>query len=138
MIFYLNDEVNTETLKDSMQLDSHTLIANLNHKDIKAYIEVVGEVAVWWRENEDSDNGELYTIPSYFPKNLKELIKNDDEWFNDPRLYINMNNWFELFVERKGENVPLHSECINVEGLTPREIFELLYHAIADEIEEGN
>ena len=134
---YLNTEIDMTTITDSMQLDSNQVIASMQIDGMEASLEVRGDVKVWWNEKAgDPTEGELFTDPSEFPDQLKRLIANgytsdDGHWTNDPRLWIENNNWFEIFVGPIGTCAP-SADLVDAEGSTPKDLFELLYDAIKD------
>lgn len=109
-------------IKDSMQFDSGTTICRLQKgKDI-IEIEVRGHVTVDWCSEGDFTNypSDRYKYPSDFPKELKELIKNDNNWMNDPRVSVIENNWFEIFLN--GDEA---YDVVDVEGNTPEQLLSL-------------
>ena len=134
---YLNTEIDMEKIIDSMQLDSGQTIASMRIGNIKASLEVRGDVKVWWNEKAgDPTEGELFTYPSEFPDKLKRLIADGytsdvGNWYDDPRLCIANNNWFEIFVGPIGTCAP-SAYLVDAEGSTPKDLFELLYDAIKD------
>ena len=134
MEFWLNQDINTETIVDSMQLDSNQEVAFMKRNLVKVAVDVRGEVGVWWNPDGNGEpfDGVYYTRPSEFPQDLKDLIaagrnENGAPWDCDPRVYVDANNWFEAFVERVGDDVPYAEDLVDVEGLTPVEVFSLMY-----------
>ena len=136
MEFWLNDDVDMTKIVDSMQLDSGTEIAGMKLDNITASLEVRGEVKVWWNENGGSPfEGDYYTIPSQFPQGLKDLILND-RWYDcDGAVYVSENNWFEVFTAIDDAMGP-DSDVVDVEGMTPTDIFGLLYDICISKKEE--
>ena len=102
-------------IKDSMQFDSDTEICEYAPADkkVKITIEVRGEVRITY-------NDEVYTKPSEFPQEIKEIIKNGDLW-NTDEVYVGNNNWFELFFWDEEGNF-LDSDVVDIEGMTPEEL----------------
>lgn len=139
MEFWLNPDINTEMIVDSMQLDSNQEVAFMKHNLVTVVVAVRGEVGVWWNPDSNGEPcaGVYYTRPSEFPQDLKDLIaagrnENGAPWDCDPRVYVDANNWFEAFVEVAGGYVPeadyATGNVVDVEGLTPVEVFSLLYN----------
>lgn len=132
---FLNKEIDMERIVDSMQLDSGQTIASMRIGNIEASLEVQGDVLVKWCDDPDNpENGKWYRRPSEFPEELKNLIEEWDTdhgmWTDDPRVVIEMNNWFELFVGEDGTSPD--SNLVNASNKTPGEIFSLLYEAIKE------
>lgn len=102
-------------IKDSMQFDSDTEICEYTPADkkIKITIEVRGEVRIIY-------NDEVYTKPSDFPQEVKEIIQNGDLW-NTDEIYVGNNNWFELFFWDEEGNF-LDSDVVDIEGMSPEEL----------------
>lgn len=149
MEYYFNDEVNLAEVKDSMQFDSYTVIAELEYKGYYACIEVRGEVRVQFnprvKDGEDVGDGECYNRPSEFPQELKDIIAGKTEicrtdgdttgmehnWELDDRVYVSENNWFELFFGKSKDNIT-DSIVVDVEGETEQGVLDLLMGAIND------
>ena len=90
--------IDMSNIRDSMQLDSDQVIANLEDTDtgLIAEIRVVGDVKVFV-----GDDSTYYEYPSEFPKWLRDLIATNSEWWCIPDVYVESNNWIELFVYKK-------------------------------------
>jgi len=110
---------------DSMMLDSYEMIAYGYDKDddICITIETNGEVVVDWNplgiDNMDSSS-ERFRYPSDFPQELKDLItENPNQWMTDERVYVDANNWFEIFVwdGKEPGGCAIFSDVVDVEGL---------------------
>lgn len=120
-------------IQDSMLLDSGTTIAVLIDKTAGRIvsIEVNGYVAVDWCPDGDFNFGniETYTCPSDFPKKLKDIIATNPEWTKDPRVSVNENNWFEIFVNEENEKgyfTTIHYDVVDVKNNTPEQLIALL------------
>lgn len=107
-------------IKDSMQMDSGITIAALTLPNGNtATIEVRGEVKVYF-------NNEYYCTPSEFPQELKDLIANKGvEYWNNSKVSIIDNNWFEIFYMENGSYVP-DSDAIDVEDSSRAGLYEIL------------
>ena len=88
-------------IRDSMQLDSDTVLASLEKKGVKAILEVCGEVRVLWSPDGNEENAGVYRRPSAFPEELKKLFA-EEKADSDCRVRIEHNNWFEVFILRDG------------------------------------
>lgn len=147
---YLHDiEIKVVTdlteIRDSMLLDSDTIVAYLSDETTNRSVSLVvrGYVDVRWCPEVDFVNSvvERYRQPSEFPKELKELIAKDPNWMNDPRVCVDENNWFEIFVDERVENNTfwnnLFSDVVDVESNTPEQIKDLLLQTYEEICEEN-
>ena len=140
MKFWVNDDIDMTQITDSMQLDSDTQIASMEFHGITAYLDVKGEVKVWWNSNAETDDldemfkcGDYYKYPSEFPQELKDLIKEDRGWDCDPRVYVSENNWFDLAIFYDDEYIG--SDVVDVEGFTYADLFNFLHESISAELQ---
>ena len=97
-----NSYVDLTQIKDAMQLDSNNVICSYlcPNKKYMVTIEVEGEVDVDY-------NGENYRQASDMPDELLKLIGDPHTWYSgdaDEGLYVNANNWFEIFIYYTDEN----------------------------------
>ena len=97
-----NSYVDLTQIKDAMQLDSNNVICSYlcPNKKYMVTIEVEGEVDVDY-------NGENYRQASDMPDELLELLGDPNNWYSgdaDEGLYVNSNNWFEIFIYYTDEN----------------------------------
>ena len=129
-----------EKIKDSMQFDSETTIATLKTDNHYLTLEVRGDVAVEFSEVPGDVYREVYHEPSEFPQALKDLIAGKTPvlydgvkgaegagWYEDDRLYVGLNNWFELFVwEDDRCDKFVTSDVCDAEGLSPEQILGLM------------
>ena len=117
-----------KNIKDSMQIDSDTEICSYEAPDgkFKVTIEVRGEVNLIYYPTgkPDEDEAENYRYPSEFPQEVKDIIAQGD-LFDSDKIYVDNNNWFELFIW-DDENNYLDSDVIDgyIEGETPEYIAE--------------
>ncbi len=88
-------------IRDSMQLNSDTVLASLEKNGVKAILEVCGEVRVLWSPDGNEENAVVYRGPSAFPEELKKLFA-EEKADSDCRVRIEHNNWFEVFILRDG------------------------------------
>ena len=108
----------TKNIKDSLQFDSGTLIAEYIDNDLSARIEVVGDVRIIFE-------GDVFKYPSNF---------------SDERIEVCENNWFELIVIDNTNNTEIDmgdDPIIAVEGLTAHELKDLLI-SILNSVKERN
>ena len=107
-----------EEITDSMMLDSDTLICRLEKDGYLVEIETRGEVRVEFK-------GSIYTRPSEFPEELKDLIKrNPNIWGVGGDVFASDTNWFELFIYVGKDRAYLTSVCLDIEGETEEELRE--------------
>ena len=118
--------IDLTNVNDSMELDSNQVIAELVTGNIHITLEVRGDVKVFYDEyNEGKDaTWPFYKYPSEFPDGLAELIHRDKEWFDNEKVYVAENNWFELFVCRGIENPEAY--LVDVENYKPDQVAEVL------------
>lgn len=119
---------NCENIVDSMQIESDTTIASLKiDEQREVTIETRGSINVTF-------DGKDYCSVSEFPKELKDIIANEERWYNNERVCVNENNWFELFYmdNRKETALVKASECVDVEGYKDAELYELMAAYVND------
>lgn len=122
MKFWLNPDIDLTQLRDSMQIDSNQEIATLSDGIYRVSLEVRGDVKVYFDDV-------YYDAPSVFPEELKVMIADDEDWFNNPRVLVEENNWFEVFYGT--EDFPNeHYDVVDVEGDNPVSILALLIECI--------
>lgn len=105
-------------IKDSMQLDSGTVICTLTKGNDSVEIRVCGDVAVYWHPNsKQNEEPNILRIPSEFPEELKTLISGSYakiyteptseklRWELDERVSVSSNNWFEIFLNESISDV---------------------------------
>ena len=147
--FYYNSKIDMPNIKDSMQIDSGTVIACLHGQHKFITLEVRGDVKVWFNpnKNEDPHDGEYYEWPSDFPDELKDLIAgkkliwrkdNDTEgiehiWSMDSRVDMCENNWFEIFVGANEKDPAPTATLVDAEGMTEDQIFQMLSELDVDD-----
>jgi hypothetical protein len=135
-----------------MQLDSEQNIATLKADDYLVTIEVRGDVKVWFNPDTSGDPGDgtYYSCPSEFPQELKDIIAGDAKiyrkdgdisgidyiWTLDDRVYVSENNWFELFIYDKEDDPMPVSDVVDVEGMTPSQVFDTMYEALVEHISQ--
>ena len=123
---YNVDDYNLRNVKDSMEIDSESLIASYKTEKGCVTLEVRGEVNVTYKD-------EHYHRPSEFPDELKKLIRrgyvdednNVVSWTLCPDVYVGFNNWFELFYQTNKYTCP-ESVVVDAEGLNPGEVYRLI------------
>lgn len=126
--FNVNEHIDFNTLVDSMQLDSGITVAKLIVDGYIITIETCGDVRVLYNEdpNGDARDGQSYRTPSDFPEGLMKYFSHEVNYAERPKnIYVDMNNWFELFVEKDGQF--LWSDYVELCYCTPDELFETLW-----------
>lgn len=114
-----------KNIVDSMQFSSDTIIADLVGNNIEAYIIVHGEVSVTF-------NDENYDDPADFPDELKQLISQEKNWNNDDRVYVSLNNWFDIVVNDRCD-----TDDVDIARAGTAELYSLLSYAVNEKIEAG-
>lgn len=123
---------NTKNIKDSLQFDSGTLIAEYIDNDLSARIEVVGDVRIIFK-------GDVFKYPSNFSDELKQIVA-EGNVYDDERIEVCENNWFEVIVIDNTNNTEIDmgdDPIIAVEGLTAYELKDLLI-SILNSVKERN
>ena len=136
-IYAFNHYEDLYQIKDSVQLESGTVIATLETLKCFVSLEVRGDVKIFWDPEGLNVGagvyGECYCHPLEFCDELKELIETNNRWWEDPRVYISENNWFELFIGKdKSDPIPV-SEVVDVEGYTSEDIEKLMLECIEND-----
>lgn len=101
--------VNLSVLPDSMCMDSGELICTYKDGNDTIEIETRGRVDVNFR-------GERYRYYSDMPSELQELFDNG-EAYDDDRVEISGNNWYEVFL-----NYDEEYDVAEIEGYTVEEL----------------
>lgn len=137
--FANNPNIDLTQINTSMELDSGQRIAILTVDDYKIYIETQGYVRVEYNPRKggraQERGSETYRHASEFPPELMKLFHNGKA-DRSKKVYIDENNWFEIFVEKKG--VLLESDVVDVEGYNPQELFCLLWDSYTEWEKELN
>lgn len=123
---------NTENIKDSLQFDSGTLIAEYIDNNLSARIEVVGDVRIIFE-------GDVFKYPSNFSDELKQIVA-EGNVYDDERIEVCENNWFEIIVTDNTNNTEIDmgdDPIIAVEGLTAYELKDLLISILNSVKEES-
>ena len=117
--------VDVEKINSSMQLDSSTVVAAIQHngKEI-ASIDVYGEVDIAYR-------GKTYHSASEYSEDLKGLMEIDPYWFENPDVFINHENRFEFSTEYSDTLI-----AVDAEHLTRKEIYTLLAECLEEASEK--
>lgn len=111
--------VDLTNIPNSMLLESGTKIAEITKgDDVIVALGVRGAVEVNYKDS-------TFYSANKFPENLKELIRTDPDWFENPDVYVKDNNWFEVFIT--GER-SLLSISVGFANASP----ELIYETLAD------
>lgn len=117
-----------EEVADSMQFDSGQSLAELRYDGWLASLEVRGEVRVVWNPDPGgtTEGGTAYRHASDFPEDLMDVFahpeKHDRESMQN--LFVDDNNWFEVFVEKDGRFV--ESFVVDLKDYKPETVLETL------------
>ena len=101
-------------IRDSLELESGTCVCYMKTNYGSVEIRAVGEVRIFFDEDRNND----FTSYRYyydFPDELKKMIHDGTAW-DDDRVDIGNNNWFEAFSST-GE-----SDIVDIEGMTEDEL----------------
>ena len=97
-ITYYSCDKDLSIYTNSMLFDSELTIASMDFDDgnFSGRIDYItrGYVKVWYKD-------ELYTAPSMFTEEMRELIKNNTYMDCGEDFIIDENNWFEMIYEIK-------------------------------------
>lgn len=127
--FFINEAIPLDEIRDSMQLDSNQTIAELKAGVWSITLEVRGQVRVVWAPDIENnpEKTEVYTQPSDFPDELMAVFAEERNTADDPSIFVDDNNWFEVFIEKNGKF--LNSYVSDPENLHPDTLFGILWDA---------
>ena len=133
--FHLNPHIDLRKINDSMELDSGQTIAELRIDNLNFTLEVRGHVNITYTPNSDTthEGGDVFRGASDFPEELLQMF-HDGKCGDAPNVYVDENNWFEVFIEENGRFV--NSECVDAETMNPAEIFSMLWETYQDYVKE--
>lgn len=103
--YTLDIYVGKEEFRDSMLLESGTIVAELKTPDYNCIIKVAGEVRVVYKNT-------AYRSFESFPEELKELFRKGKA-YNNKDVFIDDNNWFELFIDNNDDTWTGWSEVVD-------------------------
>ena len=119
--------ISLRNINDSMELDSGQVIAELTTDTHLMSLEVCGDVRVHF-------DGDVFKCASQMPKELLKII-HDGEAFDNDRVNVIDNNWFELFLyekDGKGWKWTGISDLWDCEGYTKKELKEEMKAALKE------
>ena len=138
-IFTLNDIINFQCLRDSMELDTGTVLAELKTDKYTVKLKVVDEVHVLYNDNPEglADEGKVYTRPSAFPKSLKRIFSEGLDTEEMKNLRIEESNRFELRVYLSDERIPENERWTGFgDGVIPEDFkTETILHYLIQTLE---
>lgn len=119
--------IDLEDIHDSMQLDSGQVVAELKNELLSITLEVRGQVRVLWNPDPDGEphDGSVYKCASQFPEELMKIFAEGRAGDMD-NIFVDDNNWFEVFVEDKQENKVVYCETVDAEEMDRRQVLYLL------------
>lgn len=119
--------IDLDEIHDSMQLDSGQIIAELENDLLSITLEVRGQVRVLWNPDPDGEphHGSVYKCASQFPEELMKVFA-EGRAGDMKNIFVDDNNWFEVFVEDKQENQVIHCETVDAEEMDRQQVFDLL------------
>lgn len=118
--------IDMQNIVNSMQLDSGLIIAKLENKRYRVFLEVNGDVRVLWTPDPDGTPTQAYAWPSKFPPELAEVFAKNMDTYGIENIQIEDSNWFEIFIEDKREHNIIDSIVVGPEQMTPVEVKMLL------------
>ena len=135
--FNTNPKIDLTRINDSMELDSGQCLASLKVNGYEITLEVRGSVNVTYNPNSETtyEGGDVYRYASDFPTDLLQMF-HDGKTADAPNVYVDENNWFEVFVEKDGKFID--SEVIDAEGMNPAELFSMLWETYQDYVKDSN
>ncbi len=125
-----------DSIRDSMQLDSGLCIASLEADGWTVSLEVRGHVRVIYNPDPEgkAEDGDVYLHASDFPKELTEVFAEGKDINQMPNVFVDENNWFELFIEKDGKTV--NCEVVDPDSLLPDSLFKMMYDTYVEYKEE--
>lgn len=141
MVLHFKNNIDLSNIKDSMQLDSDQVVAELKTDNFLVTLEVKGLVTVLYNPDPkgNAEDGQVYNSASEFPPELMDIFAQGKA--NElPNVCVKENNWFEAFVEftntYESARVLIDTELVDAEGLNEQEVFEMLYDIYREYWEE--
>lgn len=128
--FRINPLINFATLRNSMQLDSETVIATLDVDNCTLILKTSGLVRVVW--NPDSsltteDPGtEVYKSPCQFPDDLMKVFAECQDTSEMKNLFVDNSNYFEIVIVRDGEEF-YGDDFVDLPEYAPGDVFNALW-----------
>lgn len=113
----------------SLQLDSGVEIAELSDDRFRITIVVLGEVRLLWSPDPKTAPIHVYTTPSQFPAELKEIIANELEEKEMSMPIAEDRNWFEMVIIDKKDNNIIDTYETYPEQMTSEQIEMCLWGA---------
>lgn len=119
--------IDLEDIHDSMQLDSGQVIAELENDLLSITLEVRGQVRVLWNPDPDGEphDGSVFKCASQFPEELMKIFA-EGRAGDMKNIFVDDNNWFEVFVEDKQENQVIHTKTVDAEEMDRQQVLDLL------------
>lgn len=110
---YFTESELEEVNISSLLFDSGKAVCDLVIGNIRASLIVNGEIRIL-----DDNTDDVYKNYSQYPKELTELIKKGATWEEmiDKGYNLDMNNWFELFIDDLNNGDELFDEVADIEG----------------------
>lgn len=118
-------------INDSMELESGQEIARLEENGYAVTLEVQGDVRVVYKDV-------AYRHAGAMPDELLKLF-HDGKAYESEDVYVDMNNWFEVFFwEKKGDKLVWTgwSDVVDCEGMNEKELEGFLIDCMNDFTEE--
>lgn len=132
---YVDKEDLKDVNKSSLLFDSNNCICDLIVGNVRASLIVNGEIRIL---NEKTD--EVYKHYGAFTEEMKEILRSNKD-LEDYGYIINMNNWFELFIEKVDENEDIIEdicfEVADIEGeLDENNLLGSLFKFMANSLQD--
>lgn len=118
-------------INDSMELDSNIEVARIENENYALTLEVQGSVRVIYKDC-------IYKAACQMPDELIQLF-HDGKAYNSKDVYVDMNNWFEVFFwEKKDGKLIWTNWCdvVDCETSTPKELESMMYDWFMEYIED--
>lgn len=108
---YIKPEELADVNISSLLFDSDSTIATYGNDKYELSLMCRGDVKIV-----NTENGEVYKNYQSFPDDLKALIKSGKLHNGTDKYYIDMNNWFEWFVDDKNGYNNIWYDVADIEG----------------------
>ena len=127
--FWLRSSAEREGITDSLLLGSGVEVFSAmidNKYDI--FLRSCGDVRIYWKET-------AYRDVSQFPDELIDVIK-EGKLGEHPDAYVDMNNWYELFVYDE-KNTCIYSDLcdVDISVMTEQEARAIALEALGSALE---
>jgi hypothetical protein len=122
--FITKDKIDLGAIRDTLQLDSGTVLAMLRKEKYTALLKVQGDVLILYNPDPQGrpEDGAAYDRPSRFPEELKRLIAEGADITRMPNILVKESNMLETFVYLEDGSMTMDEKWTGFsDGLCPED-----------------